>query len=196
MARMGGRNRVREAKARVNTQLVEYGIQNEGSEMRAHVCFVAKRIYLYPTQSGIEAILTGRFPTAPAYQKDPETSTKIQTAEGYLVPPHKIRQCREVEIPRKLLLSFNVKESDSETCKGNAAVEIVMFMLKTGRLPIFCDPEMVEDLDLQRNGEDILIRNLNMRIQVKCDYKGGPKQRGGTGNLYLQVKECNPFGKH
>ena len=60
---------------------------------------------------------------------------------------------------------------------------------------MYCDPAIVKEMDLQINGVDIVI-NMNTKIQVKCDYRGGPKAYGGTGNLYLQVRECNPFGKH
>jgi hypothetical protein len=30
-------------------------------------------------------------------------------------------------------------------------------------------------------------------IQVKWD---GPGHPGGTGNLFIQISECNPLGKH
>lgn len=47
--------------------LVEYGIQNEQSDIRAHVCVVAKRVYVYSTDEGKRIAATGRFKSLPAY---------------------------------------------------------------------------------------------------------------------------------
>jgi len=48
-----------------------------------------------------------------------------------------------------------------------------------------------EQKDVQLRGTDILVA-CNKRIQVKCDYRSG-KKPNGTGNLFLQKSERNPF---
>ena len=42
---------------------------------------------------------------------------------------------------------------------------------------------------------DLLV-TASLRIQVKCDYRGGPRELGGSGNLFLQTHECNPLRRH
>jgi hypothetical protein len=37
-----------------NTKLVDYGIQTEESDLRAHVCVNARQVYVYPTKKGVE----------------------------------------------------------------------------------------------------------------------------------------------
>jgi hypothetical protein len=50
---------------------------------------------------------------------------------------------------------------------------------------------------VQIDGDDIVVLTgaNRVHIQVKCDYPGGDKALGGTGNLYLQVAERNPLKK-
>jgi len=48
---------------------------------------------------------------------------------------------------------------------------------------------------MQISGIDVTMQD-NMKIQVKMDYNGGDKRLGGTGNLYLQTAECNPYRRY
>lgn len=167
-----------------NTKLVSYGIQNEKSDLRAHVCVKIKKVYIYPTEAGIEAVFSGKHPLAPAY------TGSIKTATGYLVPPGCISNCEVFKIPDKWWKRVNFKDFDNTTIKGEKAVRIVKNMIIKGMMPALkLKYEEVTEKDLQIEGTDIIIRS-KAKIQVKCDYKGG---EGGTGNLFLQTSECNPL---
>ena len=172
----------------MNTALVDYGIREERSDIRAHVCIEAKTVYVYPTRAGIVAIETGKYRAAPAY-----TGT-IKTAMGYLVPPAEINFCRAVPIPSRVLEKASFSPSDDTTAKGEKAVRVVCWLLRAGLFPLWVTPAFVEEAEMQIEGMDILVR-MNTRIQVKCDWRGGVGLRC-TGNLFLQTQECNPFGRH
>lgn len=174
-----------------NTTLVPYGIQNEESDLRIHVCPVAKHVYVFPTKHGVQAIDTGKFEKKPGYQDIHGCNGK--TAEGYLVPPSSIEGCISIRIPVFILVRYPIYQWDSTTDKGNKATAIVADLLRLGRIPLKADPEVIHDSDLQIKGTDITVK-LNTRIQVKCDFAGGDKRHGHvTGNLFLQVAECNPL---
>ena len=79
--------------------------------------------------------------------------------------------------------------------KGQWAVDIVKHSLKLGMVPFKFKVDEITDKDLQIKGKDIIAVN-SFSIQVKCDWSAGPKEKGGTGNLYIQTHECNPHGKH
>jgi len=178
-----------------NTQLVAYGIQTEESDIRVHVCPQVRRVYVYPTECGMNAILTGKYIEKPGYQKGIETPT----ATGYIVPPFDIRKCSSIKICDAAWKHIKFSPSDSLAEKGRKAEKLVRGMLKHGLLPVPMNGRQVTDEDIQKLGQDILvikghaIDQEDIRIQVKCDYPGGEKHLGGTGNLFLQVSECNPL---
>ena len=175
-----------------NTKLVDYGIHNEGSDIRAHVCVVAKTVYVYPTIEGVSVVQSG------TYQKRTVKTGAFVTAEGYLVPPSKIRRCLPVNV-KSLFDKYAIDFTDTQSVKGKRAVDIVLHMLKIGYFPFFVATDEVKDEMLQIQGTDIYV-NAKMKIQVKCDFEGGepkkPGERGDrvTGNLFLQIAECNPYG--
>jgi hypothetical protein len=82
---------------------------------------------------------------------------------------------------------------ESTGTKGQKAVYVVHEMLKRGLIPIKQNIETITEQDMQISGTDIIVHS-NIRIQVKCDWKAGTKELGGTGNLFIQTAECNPFG--
>ena len=165
-----------------NTKLIAYGIQNEKSDMRAHVSVIAKSVYIFPTECGKKAIEKG------SYKIKPTWTNNIKTAEGYCIPPDKIENCQRILIPKDIFDRVSIKIEESTTIKGNKAVAVVIEMLKRGLIPLTLQINEVTDADLQIQGMDILVKTRG-RIQVKCDYRAGYP---GTGNLYLQVAECNP----
>lgn len=178
-----------------NTKLVEHGIQTEQSDLRAHVCPVACKVYVYPTKRGLEAIESERFPSVSGFQE----GIKTATAKGYLVPPFEIKECIAIALRDEVWDYLRFSEQDTLPQKGKKAERLVIQMLKRGLFPIPALPASVTDKDIQIRGADIIIKAGKLTkddivIQVKCDYKGGAKSDGGTGNLYLQTKECNPFG--
>lgn len=166
--------------------LVDYGIHNEGSDIRAHVCVLAGKVYVYPTIYGIQAIDSGEFVGKPGRQRGFDGPT----AWGYLVPPGKIARCVPVSA-EKIIASMGFSEFEDTSEKGDKAVAVVASLLRLGWFPLPVDPKIVLDADMQISGTDINVR-ASFRIQVKCDYKGGVGV-GCSGNLYLQTAEINPF---
>jgi hypothetical protein len=172
-----------------NTALVAYGIQTEQSDLRAHVCVKAQRIYVYPTRSGVAAVQSGRYRKAPAYTRD------IQTAEGYLIPPDAIDGCVCWRIPPNWFADAHFDERATPTEKGARALWLVQCAIRHGAFSLPADPDVVTDAKTQITGADLIV-TVTARIQVKCDWNGGHTKYGGTGNLFIQVAECNPFGQH
>jgi len=177
--------------------LVRYGIQNEHSHIRVHVCPRARRVYVYPTIRGIEAIESGKHRRVYGTQ----SGVSFATSEGYLVPPFEIRECVSLSINPNVWRHMNFNESDDTSTKGGKAESMIVQMLKRGMLPIPAIGENIADADMQISGCDIYIKPNALRkqeivIQVKCDYPGGESEYGGTGNLFLQIAECNPLRKH
>ena len=168
-----------------NSVLVDYGIAQEHSDIRAHVSVTAQAVYVYPTKLGLAAIATGKHKQRPAFTGD------ICTAVGYLVPPAAIRQCRKIVIPPHIFAQADFCERDSATAKGQKAVRVVRWLLRSGLFPLWAEPTIVADVDMQVDGMDILVA-MRARIQVKCDWRAGDGD-GCTGNLFLQVQECNPY---
>lgn len=136
----------------------------------------------------------------PGFQVGPK-GQRWHTAEGFLVPPNKIPGCYATEIPSDLYATANWSEQDSTTEKGHKAVVTVRNLLLCGLLPlpltagIKAKSVEITERDIDINGTDIDIF-AKVRMQIKCDYRGGPKELGGTGNLFLQVAESNPFARH
>ena len=175
--------------------LFEYGIQTEKSDIRTHVCPVVRRVYVYPTSSGLMVIESGCYPLVPGYQP----GWSEPTAEGYLVPPDDIPCCVELKFRNTVWDHLNFRKDEDTSEKGRKAVRLVKMMLKRGLLPIPTESEIVEERNIQISGTDIYVkanrlREKDVHIQVKCDFDGGRKELGGTGNLFLQVREINPFG--
>lgn len=172
-----------------NTQLVNYGIQTEKSDLRAHVCVVAKALYVYPTESGVVCL------NDPRYREVEVTTGAYVTARGRLVPPTAIADCMLVPIPTALMERIKILRTDKTTVKGRKATEIVATLMRWGFFPTALIPQVVTATGLQYEGVDI-VATANLRIQVKCDYDGGERESGGTGNLFLQTAECNPYRAH
>jgi len=181
----------------MNQRLRNYGIQNEESDIRVHVCPVVRRVYIYPTACGQEAITRDAHPLKSGYQKGYD----FPTATGYLVPPFEIKKCASIQLNEDVWKHFKFQKDDTTTQKGKKAQDLVLGMIRNGLLPIPALGEEVNEKDIQIKGQDIIIRGnaitrSGIRIQVKCDFLGGEKELGGTGNLFLQTQECNPGGHY
>jgi len=180
-----------------NAALVKYGIQTEQSHIRAHVCPVVKRVYIYPTEFGIAAIKSGQYVKVGGRQP----GVSFFTSEGYLIPPFEIQRCVAITINEDVWKAIDIQASLSTSEKGKRAMRLVVAMLKNGLFPFPALVHEITDADLQISGADLLVRagaiaRRDIIIQVKCDFSGGEKQLGGSGNLFLQVAECNPLGRH
>lgn len=181
-----------------NTTLVEHGIHTEKSDLRAHVCVNARRVYVFPSSMAASLIETDGH----NYKKVPARTNingvDIVTAEGYIIPWQKIPYIREVNaksVIEHIINTDGFGENESTSAKGDKAVAVVARLLRIGHFPLPMDPMIIRDVDMQREGDDIIVQARH-RIEVKCDYRGGGTwQRGSniTGNLFLQVAECNPL---
>jgi hypothetical protein len=173
-----------------NTQLIEYGIfQEDQDAIRAHVSVATGRVYVYRVHDGQQALENGN------YREGQAKTGSLVTGIGKLVPPGDIPGLAIYEIPDELLLIANGLTRASTTRKGDMAIEIVKTMLKSGQIPINLSVDEITDEVMQINGLDIIV-SAKVKIQVKCDWRAGPKAWGGTGNLFIQTKECNPFKRY
>ena len=172
-----------------NTTLVEHGIQTELSDIRAHICPRERRVYIFPTQAGIEAIDSQRYVVKEAHQE----GTDVITARGCWVPPMEIRRCISLAFRDSAWNKLQFRDGDSLSEKGSKALKLVLGIIRAGLFPGSLSGEKVQDLAWDIRGMDIIIRARHMPeriVQVKCDYAGG---RSG---LFLQLEECNPLGRH
>jgi len=177
----------------MSQDLFDYGIQNEQSDIRVHVCPVARRVYVYPTDCGLQAIEMGNYPQRNGYQRDVDEPT----ARGYLVPPFDIEKCVGLTFRSTAWDKINFQSTDDTSEKGIKAIQLVKGMLRQGLFPAPFLGREVTDKDIQIDGTDIIVNSNGsasgiLRLQVKCDYPGGEKSLGGTGNLFLQTAERNP----
>jgi len=174
--------------------LFDYGIQNERSDIRVHVCPVVQRVYVYPTEEGRRAIKSGNYPKLDGYQP----GVNGRTAAGYVVPPFAIRRCVCIELNPKVWQAVDFQDGDSTSIKGAKAIQLVAQMIRNGVFPLPWSVEKMEDdpdFKMQVCGDDIIVAigSSVVYIQVKCDFRGGAAELGGTGNLYLQTAERNPL---
>jgi hypothetical protein len=168
------------------SDLFVYGIAQDKSDQRAHVCVSAETVYVFRTRDGQAAIRHTRYD--PVEVRAPDGTI---TAAGVLVPPADIPGIIAVPIPDGWLNypSLAIEPFDSTSKKGDRAALIVYGLLKTDRFPLFLSAsDMVSDHRLQIDGCDL---RASVHIQVKCDYVGGEVSRGGSGFLFIQTAERN-----
>ena len=85
-------------------------------------------------------------------------------------------------------------EKDKTSDKGNRAKEVTKVAILCEWIPFGGKVKEITDLPNQILGIDLMSGPI--KIQVKCDFEGGPKELGGTGNLFLQIAERNNTGEH
>ena len=173
-------------------ELYEYGIHTEKSDIRAHVSVVNRRVYVFETHKAIETISNKEYPKR--YASQPGCNNE-PTALGFIVPWKDIPDIKEVEARGwRGWSEFRHEMTTSE--KGNHAVQLVVRLMEIGRFPMWLKNQSeTQDTEIQIKGVDIIVR-MNKLIQVKCDWSAGPKEKGGTGNLFLQIAESNPLKRH
>lgn len=169
-------------------ELHYYGIIQENSNIRAHVGPVAKCVYVYKTSDMVRAILAKEYHKLPAYQKNFEGVTGY----GPVVPLSELNFVIPV-MWRSVCWWDNFKEDADTGSKGREAVNVVAQLMRMGRFPFFVIPQEVTDIIMDIKGTDIIVSG-KWRIQVKCDWKAGPKEVAGcSGNLFVQTHERNPM---
>lgn len=185
---MGGRHG--ETKLiRQEQELFEYGIRNERSDVRAHVCPAARTVCVYQTSAMINLIEKWRFKEA--YAKQP--GIPYVTGKGFLVPIDVIPDLRVLHPDKYKWETFPPRMAGRSEL-GAAAVSVVLYTMRLGRFPVWFDqPTEESNGEIQIEGADIILWAAR-RIQVKCDYCGGKQEWNSqcTGNLFIQTAERNP----
>lgn len=172
-----------------NNRLIDYGIQNDGSDFRVHVGYQAQHIYVFPTQAGRDAL--EREQLRSELKRGGQPGVNGHTYEGYAVPISSIDNIQSILIPIDIYQKTPIYREMTTTEKGTRAVYVVVEMLKRQLIKLPINVSLVSDKDMQIQGTDILIHS-RLRLQVKCDYLAGERQFNGTGNLFIQTAECNP----
>lgn len=164
-----------------------YGIQNETSDLRVHVCPLVGRVYVYDTQEGTQLISNKKYNLKKVY------TNKILTALGVAIPIEDILTLRWVDIPKRWLFDSGLKitKQQSTVEKGKRAEYLVALL-------VVCGPSFFTLEDIVFANENEQIQGIDIKfpkLQVKCDFRGGHKSLGGTGNLFLQTAERNLYGQ-
>lgn len=163
-----------------------HGIINEGSDYRVHVCFGEQHMYIFKTIDGKAACESGKYRLVNARQR----GVDFVTATGYIVPPMEITGCKRGKIPDFIIDHLQPNKDDDTSINGRKAEDCVMMMINNEKMRIPSIAYKVTDKQMQLSGVDILVQ---AKIEVKCDFLGGVD---GTGNLFLQISESNPLGRH
>jgi len=168
-------------------ELYEYGILTEQSDIRAHVSVACRSVFVFQTQKAIHALNNGEYRIVSAYQP----GCNEPTAKGWIVPPNDIDDLRHLNCGNWSGWS-EFTHSMTTSQKGNHAVELVLELMRLGHFPIWLENQKeTRDTEIQIKGADIVV-HMNKKVQIKCDWKAGPKAEGGSGNLFLQKSERNP----
>lgn len=175
-----------------NCSMVQYGIQNEMSDFRAHVTYPIMRTYVFPTDKARSLIeQADHFGLV---MKTIKTGT-IETAQGYPVPLSYIEGLQEIVIPPDVWRANFIDKAMPTSTKGTIATSIVVALLKKDMVPLPVRLQHADSKALQISGTDIIV-NASLHLQVKCDMPGGERRYGGSGNLFIQIAECNPYRRH
>lgn len=172
-----------------NSHLIDWGIQNDASDFRVHVGYKAQHIYVYPTQAGRDVI--EREGDRLELKEGGQRGVGTPTFQGYKAPISSIDGLQSILIPIDIYQKYIIYREEETTTKGLKAVSIVVEMLKRQLIKLPIQYTLIDDKDMQIKGTDILIQS-RLYLQVKCDFLAGEREFGGTGNLFLQIAECNP----
>ena len=166
--------------------LIKSGIQTENSDIRAHVSVVGKCVYVFQTKNGVKAARMSR-----SIKEGGQPGYRGRTFRGVTVPWRSVEGIKRITHNNWSEWGRFSPSLDTSQ-KGKLAVEFVQCVLKGGAFPFWITAEEDNRREIQISGTDLIV-DSKIRIQVKCDYEAG---EGGTGNLFLQTAECNPFKKY
>ena len=170
-------------------ELFDYGIEVEQSDIRAHVGPATRRVYVFRTAEARKLAAMGKYDIAAAFQPGVDGPT----ATGWKIPVGDFRGIFTLRWDALQWWTWFSKDSPTNE-KGRHAVRVVTELLKAGRFPLWVDCDENDRTRLQLKGTDILLYG-KWRIQVKCDWSAGPRELGGTGNVFIQKAERNPLKK-
>jgi len=168
------------------SELFEYGILTEKSDIRAHVSVVNRSIYAFRTADGVAAIKRH----SPALKTATQPGVEGITGQGWVVSVSQISNLKHICGSRWPHWD-EFKESMSTSAKGALAVKCVCDCMAAGKFPFWVSAAEDRRTSIQIKGTDIVVFCKTM-VQVKCDWRCGPPP--GTGNLFLQKAERNPRG--
>jgi hypothetical protein len=180
-----------------NTKLINYGIHTEQCDLRAHVCVLARAVYIFRPQAALAAVNVRALGNQ-AGHKQVHTGDLV-TATGYTIPLEEIEGIIPVHLPTGWLSHdpratafITIHPQMSTTIKGQKAEKIVRALVLHNMFPMaYRTLQQMSDSQNQLSGIDLTV--TGPKIQVKCDFAGGEQSRGGTGNLFIQLTECNPY---
>ena len=182
-----------------NRTMVRYGIREEGSHFRVHVCYPIMRMYVFSTDKGRGALMRAE---REGLRRMTVLTGDIPTAYGYAIPISWIEGISDVLIPLDLWKRYPIERKIMVTSQmGQLAAYIVYESLLRNLVPLPVQPNHADTKALQIEGTDILI-NAILKLQVKCDMPGGDSRycdlngRAATGNLFIQTDECNPYKRY
>ena len=169
------------------SNLFEYGIAQEHSDIRAHVGVLARKVYVFRTRNGLSAIAEHKPTEKDAFQP----GVNGRTASGYLLRVEWIKDIRIRDLSRWPVWEGYREDLDTSE-KGRRAVDVVCAMLKRGVFPLWIEATEDDRRSIQISGADIVVF-AKQKIQVKCDYRCGSGHPLCTGNLFIQRAERNPL---
>ena len=169
-------------------ELFNSGIHTENSDIRAHVGVANRKVYVFQTKHGVDA-MSACDVTKEAFQP----GVVYATARGKIVPWDSIKGIRVLPCTNwSRWNEFHPLMTTSQ--RGALAVACVIDIMKAGRFPLWLDAWEDERENVQIKGTDILLF-CRKKIQVKCDWSCGERPNG-TGNIFLQIAERNPLKMH
>jgi len=170
--------------------LHKYGIEEEQSDIRAHVSLPGRRVTIYRTADMVKLVTNGSYREGTATQP----GVGHTTGKGWLVPFGDIQ-------PRYVLKSeafpWGKWDHTKMDCgqKGDMAVVCVKAAILANKFPLWVCGHVNGDKELDILGTDIIVC-ARRHIQVKYDHLAYPRLEGGSGNLFVQTHECNPLKIH
>ncbi len=187
----------------MNVELVRYGILEEESDVRFHIGF--KSVIVFRTGM-VKKMLedNGGYDGADRrwklkYATQKVNGKSVRTGEGWPIKPSEIEGYVSIPIPEEIM---NISPKDDERAKGRKAVIIVRKMIERNLIPssFLLEVTEVNECNLQIKGIDL--KGKPLTCQVKCDlpYDHFKETKNGawwgTGNLFIQRRECNPERKY
>ena len=169
-------------------KLVEYGLEHEKSDLRAHVAVSSDVVYVFSTARALSVINANDYREHLVWSD--VNGERIVTAAGLLVPIADIKprviKCGDLIASVNFVSGGYLTTSD----KGRKAQLVIKKLLIAGRFPLPTSPKIVTNAQMQRDGLDLVVEG-RWRIQVKCDWRAGE-----TGNLFIQTRETNPLKQY
>lgn len=166
--------------------MIKYGIDEEESDIRAHVSLPGKCITVFRTADMRALLERNSYPTRMAGQKGVDGFT----SKGHVVP---ITDVNPKYILTSKFYQWDKWDHDAMSCgeKGDMAVDCVRAAIIANKFPLWVCGIVNDQVEIDIEGTDILVSSRR-RIQVKYDWLAYPKP-GGSGKLYIQTHECNPL---